>query len=35
MPPVVQTLVKDIYRINHYSLGSGKVLMRETICVIH
>ena len=35
MPPVVQTLVKDIHRINHYSLGSGKVLRRETICVIH
>ena len=35
MPPVVQTLDKDIHRINHYSLGSGKVLRRETICVIH
>ena len=35
MPPVVQTLDKDIHRINHYSLGSGEVLRRETMCVIH
>ena len=34
MPPVVQTLDKDIHGINHYSLGSGEVLRRETTCVM-
>ena len=31
MPPVIQTLDNDIHRINHYSIGSGEVLRRETI----